>query len=106
MRAPEVSQDPAELSSSEVIEEPHRLYARLCAEHPVSRVSDTGVHVVARWDLIEGALTRDVEVSANITGALMRSENGIPPSSTSATPRTVGSSPTLTIRPCLRGASS
>jgi cytochrome P450 len=78
VRAPLCSQDPAEILDSAVIENPHPFFARLRREHPISRVGDTGVHLVATWDLIEDALHREADFSANITGLLIRDERGLP----------------------------
>ena len=78
MRAPLYSSNPAELFSAEAIEDPHPLFARLRTEHPISRIAETGVHLVATWDLIEAALAREVDFSANITGMLVIGEDGAP----------------------------
>ena len=78
MRAPLYSSQPNELFSRESIENPHTLYARLRERSPLSRVAETGVHLVATWDLIEEALGRESDFSANITGALMRGADDNP----------------------------
>lgn len=78
MRAPICSRDPAELLNPEVIEEPYPFFARLRAEHPVSRVGATGVHLVASWDAIVEALQNLEDFSANLTGVLMRDAHGQP----------------------------
>jgi len=78
LRAPLYSPDPTELFSSETIEDPHPLFARLRAEHPLSRIAETGVHLVASWDLIETVLERESDFSANITGMLVLGEDGVP----------------------------
>jgi cytochrome P450 len=57
-----------ELFSAAAIEDPQPLYARLRRECPVSRVGDTGVHLVASWELIDEALERPADFSANLTG--------------------------------------
>ena len=49
MRAPLTGKDPAELLGADLIEDPHPFYARLRAEHPISRVGDSGVHLVVTW---------------------------------------------------------
>jgi cytochrome P450 len=67
-----------ELFGAEAIEDPHLLYARLRREHPISRVGETGVHLVATWDLIEEALRRETDFSANLTGVLIREADGRP----------------------------
>ncbi len=78
MRAPLCSSDPTEVLDSAVIEDPHPFFARLRREHPISRVGDTGVHLVATWDLIDDVLQREADFSANITGALIRDDQGLP----------------------------
>ena len=78
MRAPPCSSDPAELLKAEVIDDPYPFLARLREQHPVSRVGDTGVHVVATWDGVLEALGREDDFSANLTGMLVRDENGQP----------------------------
>jgi len=78
MLAPLYSTDPTELFAPETIEDPYPLYARLRAGRPLSRVDDTGVHLVASWDLIEEALEREDDFSANITGMLILGEDGSP----------------------------
>jgi cytochrome P450 len=60
------------------VENPHTLYARLRRECPIARVAETGVHLVATWDLIEEALGRQRDFSANLTGVLIRGEDGEP----------------------------
>jgi cytochrome P450 len=77
-RAPHYSSQPDELFNRESIENPHALYARLREQLPISRVADTGVHLLATWDLIEEALARESDFSANITGVLMRGDDGKP----------------------------
>lgn len=72
MRAPIYSPNPNELFEPATISNPQPLYARLRSEAPLSRVADSGVHLVATWDLIEEALARESDFSANLTGVLMR----------------------------------
>ena len=76
MRAPPYSDHADELFTTESIENPHPLFARLREEHPISRVGDTGVHLVATWDLIDEVLRREDDFSANLSGVLMRGEDG------------------------------
>ena len=76
--APPYSNDPSEIFSARAIDDPHPLYARLRATAPVSRVGDTGVHLLTTWDGIEEVLARDREFSANLTGVLMRGDDGKP----------------------------
>jgi cytochrome P450 len=78
MRAPLYSSNPSELFEPETIANPQTLYARLRSETPIARVAETGVHLVATWDLIEEALARESDFSANLTGVLMRSPSGAP----------------------------
>ncbi len=78
MRAPLYSSNPNELFEPSIIESPQKLYTRLRAEAPLARVGESGVHLVATWDLIEEALARESDFSANLTGVLMRSASGDP----------------------------
>jgi cytochrome P450 len=78
MRAPPYSSRLDELFSREAIDDPYPLYARLRRECPMSRVADTGVHLVATWDLIDEALDREDDFSANLTGVLVRGPHGLP----------------------------
>ena len=78
MRAPLCCADPAELLDLAAIEDPHSFFARVRARHAISRVGDTGVHLVATWDLIEDALAREEDFSANLTGVLVRGDDGQP----------------------------
>jgi len=80
MRAPLYSEDPNEIFDPKIIEDPHPFFARLRREHPLSRIGDTGFHLVATWQLIEDALPRENDFSAHLTGVLMRDENGDPTS--------------------------
>jgi cytochrome P450 len=78
MRAPLCSADPTEIFAREVIEDPHPFYARARAKHAISRVGESGVHLVAGWALIDEALRRDDDFSAHLTGVLVRGEDGLP----------------------------
>jgi cytochrome P450 family 144 len=78
MRAPLCCADPAELLELATIEDPHPFFARVRTRHAISRVGDTGVHLVATWDLIEEALAREQDLSANLTGVLVRGDDGQP----------------------------
>jgi len=78
MRAPLYSSNPNELFEPATIAKPQQLYARLRSEAPLSRIAENGVHLVATWDLIEEALARESDFSANLTGVLMRSASGDP----------------------------
>jgi cytochrome P450 len=78
MRAPLYSSNPNDLFEPATIAKPQQLYARLRSEAPLSRIADSGVHLVATWDLIEDALAREPDFSANLTGVLMRGASGDP----------------------------
>jgi len=78
MRAPICSAQPDELLEPAVLEDPHPFFARLRQHHPISRVEDTGVHLVATWALVEEALGRERDFSANLTGVLVRGDDGRP----------------------------
>ena len=78
MRAPPYSSRLDEIFSREAIDDPYPLYARLRRECPMSRVADTGVHLVATWDLIDEALDREDDFSAHLTGVLVRGPHGLP----------------------------
>ncbi len=78
MRAPPYSQRVDEILTREFIENPHPVFARLRKEAPISRVGETGVHLVATWGLIEEALARESDFSANLTGVLMQGPDGLP----------------------------
>jgi cytochrome P450 len=78
VRAPLYSERSDEIFSPAVIEQPQRLYAPLRQQRPLSRIAETGVHLVARWDLIEEALGREADFSANLTGVLATDADGKP----------------------------
>ena len=78
MRAPASGGDPTELFALETIEDPHPFFARLRRDRPLSQVGDTGVHLVASWALIDEALHREADFSANLTGVLVLGEGGQP----------------------------
>jgi cytochrome P450 family 144 len=78
MRAPLYSANPNELFEPAAIANPQPLHARLRSETPLARIGQSGVHLVATWDLIEEALSRESDFSANLTGVLMRNEAGDP----------------------------
>lgn len=78
MRAPLYSSNPTELFEPTTIADPQRLYARLRSETPMARVAESGAHLLATWDLIEEALARESDFSANLTGVLMRGPSGEP----------------------------
>jgi cytochrome P450 len=76
MRAPLYSSNLNELFEPDIIANPQALYARLRSEAPMARIGETGVHLVAIWDLIEEVLARESDFSANLTGVLMRTPSG------------------------------
>jgi len=78
VRAAPYSTSSDELFASATIEDPHPLFARLRREHPISRVDESGVHLVATWDLVDEVLHREADFSANLTGVLIRGEDGRP----------------------------
>jgi cytochrome P450 len=78
MRAPLYTSRPDELFGAEAIDDPFPLFARLRRDAPISRVGETGVHLVASWDLIDDALQREADFSANLTGLLIRAADGSP----------------------------
>lgn len=78
MRAPLCSNDPTEILGADVIDRPHPFFARLREERPLSRIGDSGVHVVATWALVDEALNRPEDFSANLTGVLYRNADGLP----------------------------
>ena len=78
MRAPPCCADPAALFGPAAIEDPHPLFARIREQHAISRIAETGVHLVATWDAIEEALEREEDFSANLTGVLIRGDDGLP----------------------------
>ena len=59
MRAPPCSADPTEIFAPDVIEDPHPFFARVRNQHAISRVGESGVHLVASWALIDEVLRRD-----------------------------------------------
>jgi cytochrome P450 len=78
MRAPLCEIGAADLFAPAVIEDPHPLFARILERHAIARIGDTGVHLVTTWDGIEEALERGEDFSANLTGVLIRGDDGLP----------------------------
>jgi cytochrome P450 len=78
MRAPLYSLDAAEIFDSVLVEDPYPFFARLRERGPVTRIGETGVHWVATWSAIEEALEREEDFSANLTGVLVRGDDGLP----------------------------
>ena len=77
-RAPLCSSNPEEILDGQTIENPHPFYARMRDQSPVSRVTETGVHLVATWEGILEVLDREEDFSANLTGVLVRDDHGQP----------------------------
>ena len=77
-RAPLYSLHPEEVLDTKTIEDPHSFYARVREEHPVARVAETGVHMISTWEGIIEVLDRPDDFSANLTGVLVRDEQGQP----------------------------
>ena len=77
-RAPSHSERADEWLRPEVMLDPHALHARLRDRHPIARIGETGVHAVTSWALVEEALGREADFSANLTGVLYRGEHGGP----------------------------
>jgi cytochrome P450 len=61
-----------------VVDDPYPFYAQLRENTPVCEVADTGVHLVAKRHLIEDALRRPEDFSANLTGVLITGPGGRP----------------------------
>jgi len=78
MRAPAYSSDPSEILSPDVIAHPQPFYAKLRKTSPLCRIGDSGAHFVLSWPLVEEALSREEDFSANLTGVVMRGANGHP----------------------------
>lgn len=78
MRAPCYSTDESEILSAAVIANPEPFYTRLRKTHPIARIGDTGAHLVLSWALVEEALGREEDFSANLTGVVMRGADGRP----------------------------
>lgn len=78
MRAPLYAERADALLDDDAIEHPQRLYARLRERTPLARIGDSGVHTVATWALVEEALGREADFSANLTGVLFRGHDGEP----------------------------
>jgi cytochrome P450 len=70
--------DAAELYRPEALEDPYPLYARMRSLAPVCPLEGTGVHFVGSFAAVEEAVRRHEEFSANLTGILMRGDDGHP----------------------------
>ncbi|MEM9175195.1 MAG: cytochrome P450 [Myxococcota bacterium] len=78
MRAPAYAETADAILAPDAIESPQTLYAELRATRPLARIGDSGVHTVATWALIDEALGREDDFSANLTGVLFRGPDGDP----------------------------
>lgn len=78
MRAPLYAERADALLSPAVIADPQSLYRRLRRSAPLARIAETGVHLVTSWALVEEALGREADFSANLTGVVMRGAEGHP----------------------------
>jgi len=78
MRAPRCAGYAAEILSDAVIADPQAYYARLRKTAPICRIGETGAHLVLSWALVEEALEREADFSANLTGVVIRGQDGDP----------------------------
>lgn len=78
MRAPLYSPVADEILRPAAIDCPQTIYARLRATTPIARIAESGVHLVTSWALVEEALGREKDFSANLTGVLFRGHDGLP----------------------------
>jgi len=76
MRAPLYSNTADEILAPEAIEAPQKIYARLREQAPLARIGESGVHTVASWALVDEALGREADFSANLRGVLFRGHDG------------------------------
>jgi len=60
------------------VDDPYPFYAALREHAPIYRVPGTDLHLVAKRQLIEEALDRQDDFSANLTGVLMTGASGAP----------------------------
>lgn len=77
-RAPCYAERDDEWLRPEATLDPHALHARLRERHPIARIGETGVHAVTSWALVDEALGREADFSANLTGVLYRGAHGGP----------------------------
>jgi cytochrome P450 len=78
MRAPLYSSQADELLEPDAIDAPQKIYARLRDQAPIARIGESGVHLVTTWALVDEALQREADFSANLTGVLFRGPDGEP----------------------------
>jgi cytochrome P450 len=74
MRSP----DDFDFLDPKTVDDPYPFYAALREHAPVYRVPGTGVYLVSNRHLIEEALERQDDFSANLTGVLMRTPTSPP----------------------------
>jgi cytochrome P450 len=74
MRSP----DDFDFLDPKTVDDPYPFYAALREHAPVYRVPGTGVYLVSNRHLIEEALERQDDFSANLTGVLMTGTDGKP----------------------------
>jgi cytochrome P450 len=72
------SLDGFDFLAPESVEDPYPFYATLREQAPVYQVPGTGVYLVSKRQLIEEALERHDDFSANLTGVLMTGPDGRP----------------------------
>ena len=77
-RAPQTSTPADRFLQAQCIDDPWPLFDELREQRPLSRIGESGAHLVASWDLVEEALAREQDFSANLTGVLYRKDNGEP----------------------------
>jgi len=70
--------DEFDILDPETIEDPYPFYAALREHAPVYEVPGTGIYLVSKRHLIEVALERHDDFSANLTGVLMTGADGDP----------------------------
>lgn len=70
--------DDFHLLDPQVVENPYPFYRALLAHAPVYCVPGTQVYLVSAWSLIHQVLRNQTDYSANLTGILMRGEDGQP----------------------------
>jgi cytochrome P450 len=69
---------PTLLLDAGVIEDPNPFYARLRAEAPVWKITDTGLFAISTFELLAEATNRVDDFSSNITCLLYRDDQGLP----------------------------
>jgi len=72
------SVDPAAFFRPEAMEHPHALHARLRRMAPVCTLDGVGVHFVGSFAAVEEGVRRHEAFSANLTGLLVRGDDGRP----------------------------